>query len=273
MDRFVRVLRQVDRRLRAPEPGRSRILVEMAHDLEDLYRSYRERGLSEAEARREAEKWLAPSPAALASLQTLHRPAFDRLLDRLGGTTRGRVELALVSVVSLLAVGGGVLGILRSGALSASAPGLWIVAALGAVGLGVGLNQAYALFVRSDRLEPRWQRKLGRVLAAAGATTLAGLLAGATRLTVTAVPLVEDGRDPSVLWSELATASGVAALGLGVSLLLALLWLLLRARGGVVARAREELRRTVGRLDANGPEARRPTELGQEIELQRERTR
>lgn len=33
MDRFSRVLRRVDRRLEAPEPRRSRILMEMAGDL------------------------------------------------------------------------------------------------------------------------------------------------------------------------------------------------------------------------------------------------
>lgn len=271
MDRFVRVLRQVDRRLRAPEPGRSRILVEMAHDLEDLYRSYRERGLSEAEARREAEKWLAPSPAALASLQTVHRPAFDRLLDRLGATTRGRVELFLVTIVSLLAVGGGVLGVLRSGALSAFSPGLWLVAALGAAGLGVGLSQGYALFVRGERLAPGWRRRLGRVPAAAAATAMAGLLAGVARLSVTLAP--PEAAISAALWAQVATASGVAALGLSASLLLALLWLLLRARATVVVRARDELRRTVGRLDANGTETRRTTEIGEQIGLLRETAR
>lgn len=62
--------------------------------------------------------------------------------------------------MSLLAVGGGVLAVLRSGALTAFSPGLWIVAALGAVGLGEGLSQAYALFVRGDRLGPAgWRRR------------------------------------------------------------------------------------------------------------------
>lgn len=272
MDRFSRVLQQVERRLRAPEPERSRILVEMAHDLEDLYRSYRERGLSEAEARRKAENWLAPSRAALASLESVHRPALDRLLDRLGGTTRGRVELGLVALVSLLAVGGGVLAVLRSGALSASSPGLWIVAALGVAGLGVGLSQGLALFVRSDRLGPGWHRWLRHVLAAAAATGLVGLLAGVVRVTVTVVP-IGDGAGPSALWAQVAMASGVAALGLGVSLLLALLWLLLRARAGVVARAREELRRTVEGLHPNGLETQRTTEIGEQIALLRETTR
>lgn len=277
MDRFGRVLRRAERRLEAPEPERSRILLEMAGDLEDLYRAYRERGLDEEEALRRAERWLAPSNAALASLRDVHLPAFDRLLGRLGGTTRGRVELGLVTLASLLAVGGGVLGVLRSGALSASSPGLWTVAGLGVAGLGVGLSQGYALFVRGDRLGPGWRRRLRRVLAAATATALAGLLAGAVRLSVAAVPFQAGGVPPG-LWSEVATAAGVAALGLSTSLLLALLWLVLRARAAVVARAREELREAVGRLDGERPEghgegSKRTTEIGGETALERETRR
>jgi hypothetical protein len=274
MDRFGRVLRRAERRLEAPEPERSRILLELAGDLEDLYRAYRERGLEEEEAVRRAERWLAPSSTALASLRDVHLPAFDRLLDRLGGTTRGRVELVLVALASLLAVGGGVIGVLRSGALSASSPGLWTVAGLGVAGLGVGLSQGYALFVRGDRLGPGWRRRLRRVLAAAAATALAGLLAGAVRLSVAAVPF-EGGGIPSALWSEVATAAGVAALGLGASLLLTLLWLVLRARAVVVARAREELRERVGRLDGERPEgqgevSRRRAEIGGKFGPERE---
>lgn len=234
--------------------------MEMAGDLEDLYRAYRERGLDEEEARRRAERWLGPSTTALESLRTVHLPAFDRLLGRLSGTTRGRIELALAALVSLAAVGGGVGAVLRSGTLSASTPGLWVVAGLVAVGLGVGVGQAYALFVRGDRLEGEWRRRLRHVLAAAAGTALAGLLAGGIRLSVTVLP-TEAGSVPASFWSQMATATGVAAIALSGALLLALFWLLLRARAEVVSRARTELRETVGPLD------------DVDTELQRERRR
>lgn len=279
MDRFSRVLRRVDRRLQAPEPRRSRILMEMARDLEDLYRAYRDRGLSEREARRRAEEWLAPSGAALESLSSVHLPAFDRFLDRLGGTTRGRIELGLGALVSLAATGSGLLAALRSGAVSVSSPGLWIVAGLFALGMGLGAGQGYALFVRGDRLSRGWRRGLSRVAAAAAGTALAGVLAGALRLTVWAAP-VEVGSAPAVLWSEIATASGVAALGLSASLLLALLWLVLRTRATVVDHARAELRETVAALEAETAGVRGETgaagrggDAASEDALQREATR
>lgn len=272
MGRFDRVLRRAERRLEAPEPRRSRILMEMASDLEDLYRTYLERGLGEDDARRKAEAWLAPSSSALEELGSIHLPIFDRLLGRLGGTTRGRVELGLVTLVSLLAVGGGVLAVLRSGALTASSPGLWCVAALGVVGLSVGLKEGYALFVRGDRLRAGWRPRSSRVLAAAAGTALVGLLAAGVRLTVTVVPLEAGSALPAV-WSQIATASGVAALGLSASLLLALLWLLLRARAEVVDRARTELREALGEPVAEETGDRRTARFDETMDFRQEAVR
>lgn len=259
MSRFARVLRRVERRLEAPEPERSRILMEVAADLEDLYQAYRERGMEEAEARRRAERWLAPSTTALASLRSVHLPALARLLDRLEGTRRGRIELGAATLVSLAAAAGGIFAALRSGALSPAAPGLWAVAGLGALGLGVGLRRAYRLFVRGDRLAPGWRRP-GRVLAAAAGTAVAGLLAGAVRLILAAAPGTT-GATRAAFWSEVSAAAGVGALALSVSLLLVLLWLVLRIRAEAVGRARAELREAVGSLDGSenaiGKEIRR----------------
>lgn len=253
MDRFGRVLRRVESRLRAPEPERSRILMEIAGDLEEMYRSYRDQGLDEDEARKETERWLAPSATALASLHSVHLPAFERLLDRLGGTARGRTELGLVALLSLAAVGSGLAGVLRSETVPATSPGLWSVAVLVALGIGVGAREGYALFVRGDRLGPGWRDRLGRVLACAGGSALAGPLAAAIRLSLAVGP-AGGGIPSSAPWSELAAASGLAALGLSGALLLALLWLLLRTRAASVLRARRELRQAVGPWEDTEPE-------------------
>lgn len=263
MTRFGRVLRRAERRLEAPEPERSRILMEMAADLEDLYRTYRTRGMDESEARRRAEEWLAPSPSTLDSLRSVHVPTFDRLLDRLGGTARGRFELGLVVAVSLLAAAGGVVATLRSEVLPGSSPGLWIVAGLTAHGLALGLRRGYSLFVRGDRLRPGFVRDLRPVLAAAVATALAGLAAGGLRLTLTAAP-PGTGAAPAGVWSQVATAAGVAALALSASLVLALLWLLLRIRAEAVRRARARLRESVGAWAEAEPGRREEPDRGAE---------
>lgn len=255
MNRFGPVLRRVDRRLQVREPERSRILMEVAADLEDLYRDLRRRGLAEDEARREAEKRLAPAGSAIASLESIHLPATERLLDRLGGTARGRVELAALVLLSLGAAAAGAFGVIRSGTVSPGSPGLWAVAALTAAGLGVGVARGYALFLRGDRFDPEWRHRLDGVLAAAAATAITGLLAAAVRLTVTA-PDAAGGASTGA-WAALAAASAVAALGLCASLLIALLWLALRIRAEAVTRARAELREVLGPLDLDDSEPER----------------
>ena len=47
MNRFANVLRQARDRLQVPEPSRTRILLEMASDLEDSYQFYLSQGLDE----------------------------------------------------------------------------------------------------------------------------------------------------------------------------------------------------------------------------------
>lgn len=230
--------------------------MEVAADLEALYSHLRQRGLGEDEARRRAEERLAPADSTLASLQSIHLPATERLLGRLGGTVRGRIELAALVLLSVGASAAGALGVIRSGTVSPASPGLWAVAALTAAGLGVGVARGYALFYRGDRLEPGWRHRLDGVLAAAAATGLAGLLAAAVRLTVTA-PGATAGGGPTGAWADVATASAVAALGLCASLLLALLWLALRIRADAVSRARAELGEAVGPLDLDDPEPER----------------
>lgn len=244
MGRFGRVLRRVDRRLEAPEPERSRILAEMAADLEDLYAAYRERGADEEEARRRALEWLAPSPQAVESLRAVHTPWIERLLHRLGSSARGRLEVGAVALFSLAAAGAGVAGVLRTGILPGPSPGVWAVAAAGGLGLGAAAARGYGLFVRGAASSRDAARGLRDVLAAAAGAGLAGLLSAGLRLTT--------GPTTGVPWSEIAAASALSTLGLSAALVLALAWLVLRVRADAVSRAVERARSALGEAVAAG---------------------
>lgn len=241
MEGFERVLRRVERRLEAPEPERSRILLEMAGDLEDLYESYRRRGIGEAEARRKAVAWFDLSDDAAEQLREIHVPWPGRVLDRLEASTRGRVEASVLGLVALAAAAAGFGGALRVG-LDPASPGVWAVALLAAAGLAVALRCAHELWLRSDRHDPMEIRRWLTVqLAAAAGAGLTGTLGGVLRLTV------GTGVGPGPIpWSEVAAASAVTGLGLSASLLLFLLWIPLQLRTGTVDQARSELRRAVG---------------------------
>ena len=244
MGRFGRVLRRAERRLEAPEPERSRIPAEMAGDLEDLYEAYRERGLDPEEARRRAVRWLEPSSEAAEGLRAVHTPRIERLLRRLGSSTRGRVEVGAAALFSLAAAGAGVAGVLRAGILPAASPGVWAVAALGAAGLGAAAARGYRLVVRGTAAAGEAARGLRPLLAAAAGAGLAGLLSAGLRLTTGVAGPRETAA--AVPWSEIAAASALATLGLSVALILALAWLLLRVRADAVRRAVARARSEIG---------------------------
>lgn len=81
MTRFADVLDRASERLGVPEPTRSRILLEMASDLEDSYRHHRDRGASEEEAVRLAEEAFGTSDEALTHLARIHAAGVGDLAD------------------------------------------------------------------------------------------------------------------------------------------------------------------------------------------------
>lgn len=272
MGRFSRALRRAERRLEGPEPERSEALVEMAGDLEDLYRAFRERGLGEEEARRRAVRWLAPSAEALDALGAVHVPGVERFLRRLGGSTRGRLELAALTAASLLAAAVGVYAGLRTGVLRAPSPSLWLVAGLAGLGAGTSLARTYVLFVRGDRLRSGWRRRVDSVLAAAAATGLTGLVTGGFRVTAAAPE--GEGAAGAVPWPAVVEGAGLSSLGLSAGLLLALVWLILRLRARSVRRARSKLREilaTLGEDEASPPDVG-PDSVERETSLRLEET-
>lgn len=81
--RFANVLKKASEQLHLPEPTRSRILPEMAADLEDSYHHYLERGYEDDEAVRRAEEAFAVSDEALERLARIHQPALGDVAERL----------------------------------------------------------------------------------------------------------------------------------------------------------------------------------------------
>jgi hypothetical protein len=82
MTRFANVLKQAEDRLQAPEPARTRILLEMAADLEDSYDHYVDQGLDEAQAVRRAEEAFAVSDETLRLLERMYQPSLGSPVER-----------------------------------------------------------------------------------------------------------------------------------------------------------------------------------------------
>lgn len=241
MERFSRALREVDRELEVREPERSRILLELAVDLEEMFREYRSRGVPEEEALRRAEAWLVPDAASAAALRRLHSPLAGRLLSSLSEVARSRVESAALVLLSAAAVAGGLW-------MAASAPGLWppgpaAVAVLALAGAGAAVAGRHALDLFLGGAGDRGMSgRLPGLLALSGGAAVTGLLGGAVHLHRTlGSPPAGAGAASGPLFEGIGAAAGTATLGLAVGLALALAWFWLVARATLVRGTREEL--------------------------------
>lgn len=164
-------VRSVAAELDLPEPMRSRTLLELRGDLEAMVEALESRGVDAAAARRRALDALVPGPEALEALRRVHRPLYQRLVDRFSVAGRHRLERVLLVLLIAVYLAGGLATLGRFELLAWAAPSLWPVL-IGAVAIGVlGVAKLFQLWVVGAHRHLR--RGLGLLLVLAGATLVA----------------------------------------------------------------------------------------------------
>ncbi len=149
MNRFQAILQRTHDRLHLPRATRSRILLEMAADLEGLFQHYLDEGLDEAEASHRAEDAFAVSDAALERLLAVHRPGLDRLSERLAVHLAGGWEKVFLGVLVTFAVLMALLPAVASGDFLAGASVfVWPVLVLNVGALGIVVFKLHQLVLR-----------------------------------------------------------------------------------------------------------------------------
>lgn len=222
MTRFAHVLRRAESTLRTPEPGRTRVLMELAQDLEDLFAELRAGGLTEEEAAGRAEELLAPSPEALEALGRVHAPLHVRLAERYSEGSGHQVERWLLTgatVLSLLFAG---YVLLAASSLSPSSPGSWLgaVGVLGAL-LALAAWHGAAVLLPSGRGGMPWHMTMLLWLAGlAGAVGLAGATVEVWRLAQVA----QSGAGVPELFGYIGRAAEVMIFALMLMLATLLVW-------------------------------------------------
>lgn len=242
MEVFEPILRRAESELRVPEPSRSRILLEMASDLDDLYREYRAGGLAEEEARERSVRLLGASSEVISELHRTHASRVAGLLDRLGGAQSSRLESSLVLLTALMVVVGGSYGVFGSSVMAYPTAWSWAVLLLAGTGVWITAAHALALYVRPERLGPCPTEAL-RALPAIAATCLTTAVVGAL-VTLIAPAAAGRGSAPSfmVLWRRIGYAAGLSATGLTAALGLCGAWLVLRRRSRDIEEAWRAIR-------------------------------
>jgi hypothetical protein len=108
MTRFAHLLQKIGERLDVAEPTRTRILLEVAADLEDTYQHHLDHGLAPHEAERRAAEAFGASEETLGLLARIHRGSIASVGDRMSqqlGTTWAKILLILLLLFEVLAAG------------------------------------------------------------------------------------------------------------------------------------------------------------------------
>lgn len=243
MTRFAEVLKQAEARLRAPEPARTRILLEMAADLEDSYRHFVDQGLDEAEAARRAEEAFSTSDESLRLLERIHRSGLGspatRFFHRVG-TVWSTVLLVLLFAFELL------LAFRISSDRSFfvyPSPFLWPIGVLALAAIGFTLWKLTQIFSQHGKDVRRLRIGLDVPLLFAGASlaiTFLGFLFHMQRYF-----RVNSEGAPETLFMNfagwMATISSLMTIGLLTAILAGLVWFALS--GLVIHREAHEMER------------------------------
>lgn len=96
MNPFASTLKTMYDRLDLPQPEKSRILLEIASDMEDCYRHLTESGLGEKEAVRQTEARFRPDASNLQALTQIHTPVIQKWMDRFSRHAQSRWEKTLL---------------------------------------------------------------------------------------------------------------------------------------------------------------------------------
>jgi hypothetical protein len=243
MNAFSEFLRQASGRLPIPEPARSRVLLEIASDMEDLQRHYMDGGLGEEEAAQEVLSQFELPDEVLGELARIHSSPLQQSLKDISGAAGTRWERVLLGVLSL-AVGGTLIVHLLQGSLYAVAsPLVWLLNGMLAIGLVLGGVQVLHLFRPGAAFQARARKGLGFLLGWSLLLLGVGFTGVWVELYLAVTEIrAEPGQALVELVGWLHMASATLVIALSGALLMGTLWAVLEARASALEqKAAEDL--------------------------------
>jgi len=104
MNQFTPILKKINEKLDLPQPTKSRIILEIAADMEDAYSLYLQQGMSEREAMTKVKETFAFTDSALRELTEIHQTFFRRLMGKFSEQAANRWERVVLFVVFLFVI-------------------------------------------------------------------------------------------------------------------------------------------------------------------------
>ena len=175
MSRFTSVLRDLNERITLPQPHKSRILLEIAADLNDLYEEFRNRGLNESEAIAMAKETCDISDTALRELTQIHETTFRRFLDKLSVNRRTKYERLLLALLLCC------VAIITSQAIWSmsffyhASNFIWPIIGMVFIAFAIFFTKFYSLFIEKNHSVHQLRSRLDMLISTAGVSVLIGV--------------------------------------------------------------------------------------------------
>lgn len=217
MKRFRKTLIEINRKLDLPQPDKSRILLEIASDLEEAYSHLVEGGMEPEKAERETLSRFDLSDQVVEELIGLYQSPAKRLLGRISEQARSRLErFLLIATLLVIAVFSG-REILSADIFMRSGPFVWPVLAAAAVTITLAICHFYRLYIKKEHAVRKLRAGLSALLLTAGACLLSGIYGTLYEMSRTMARII---RDIDQTWGFIA-ACGIRCSALGIISILA----------------------------------------------------
>jgi|GEM_PF-951147 len=176
MSRFAAILQRFNASIDLPQPTKSRILLELAADMEDCYQAYTDRGLDEAGADARVREKFDLDDEALTALIDLHQPPMKKWMDRISSQAQTRLERIVLAL--MLVVVGLIAAQTMGNARFFQQASQFVLPMVGIALYATvcGLRKAFALYVRQDHDIRRLRSGLALPLILSGVNLLIGAL-------------------------------------------------------------------------------------------------
>lgn len=150
MKQFTPLLKGINDRLDLPQPTKSRIILEIAADLGDLYQLYLARGMSENEAAQKAEEKFDLTDEALNELVQIHQSLFRKLLDKITAQAQNRWEKAVFMLMFIFIIAISLRGILSTQFFLQASKWIYPVLGIFLTAILISIPKFYQLYVKKD---------------------------------------------------------------------------------------------------------------------------
>jgi len=164
MKKYAAVLRNIDKVLDIPQPSRSRVILEISADMQDLYEHYIGQGLGDEQAWRRTVEEFDLSAEEIAAIAQVHDSQLKRILDRFSARTRGILERTALAATMIPVVLVGYQLALSGGMFKDSGIWMWPLLTGAIAALALGVSKWYGLFVVKEHNIRAVRKRLNFVL-------------------------------------------------------------------------------------------------------------